>query len=590
MNWVWEEKFSNMKKRIIKVVDVTLREWDQAPLTSFNAKEKAIIALMLKEMWIDTIEVWFGFSRWAKENMAEASEIAGNSNTEISSLWRALETDTMASLDALEEVKNPRIHIFLAMSKDHINWKFAKKWSTLKERQEKLLKQATDEIIRANNWAKEKWKNLTIEFSPEDATWNALVEHKWKKYFMLEWNPDFEFLVKVCEEAVKVWATVLNVPDTLWNLLPNQTYKFFKTLKERLKYLEDKWYIFWLSAHVHNDLSLASASAVEAIRGWAEYIETTILWIWERAWNTETSNLMWLIKNKWHDIEEATEVTLNPNFNYKLIWPVSDFTKNILWLDKYLQTPFIWALSDIDWSWVHNAASDLYWWSKNKSVFWWNTMPEFFSPRGWANQIVSMLEKYWINEDKRSENIEKTTIKASGKSENSKCLFWSNIYATYLREIWKFKINKIDFKNKTLNLEISLNWENITFSWETGGEDWVIKTFMESINKYLWWSDIVKVRDLKIKAKPSLKQECEEFLNRAWKYVSEDFIKKMNKILEEIEDKDNYSEQLATNQVILEINWEEVYSIASDKNVTIWNIKCILEWVLYEIVKRQIIK
>jgi len=130
------------EERQIKIVDVTLREWDQAPFTSFNAKEKSAIALMFAEMWIDVIEVWFWASRVDFENIQKVSEVVGDRNTVISSLWRALENDTIASLKALKKVKNPRIHIFLAMSQDHINGKFWKFWNSLKQRQKKLLSQA----------------------------------------------------------------------------------------------------------------------------------------------------------------------------------------------------------------------------------------------------------------------------------------------------------------------------------------------------------------------------------------------------------------------------------------------------------------
>jgi len=118
----------NTIKEEIKIVDVTLREWDQAPLTSFNAKEKSIIALMLSQLWVDVIEVWFRASRADFENISKVAEIMQDRDTIISSLWRSVESDTIASLNALKTVKNPRIHIFLAMSKDHISKKFKKDW------------------------------------------------------------------------------------------------------------------------------------------------------------------------------------------------------------------------------------------------------------------------------------------------------------------------------------------------------------------------------------------------------------------------------------------------------------------------------
>jgi len=585
-----------MDTKQIKIVDVTLREWDQAPLTSFNATEKSLIALMLSEMWVDVIEVGFWASRADFENIQKVSEIFWNRKTVISSLWRSLENDTVASLEALKNVANPRIHIFLAMSKEHIEWKFKKPWENLEETRKRLIVQAKTEIERARNWAIENNKSLEIEFSPEDATWNALTSPqpspligegaKSQKIFQLENNPDYDFLIKVCEEAIKSWANIINIPDTLWNLLPHQSYEFFKETSKRLEYLRPTHPDFWLSCHIHNDLAMATANAIESIRWWASYVESTLLGIGERAWNTSTSDIIWIIKEKWHNLIPWEKVELNKNFKYELIWPISDFVKNILWFDKYLQTPFIWALSDIDGSWVHNASADLYGWSKNKKQFGGDNLPEFFSPRWWANQIVNMLKKFNIEEDKKSEIIWKVTKKAALLSETVKALYWPNIYRIYLEETWNFEIVKLDIHNKKLYLEIKLNWKNIIFSWETEWKDWVIKTFTKLLNEY-FGEEKVKVKDLIVKSKPSLKQEYEKFCNKLEKYnikVNENFYNDAEKILQSSFEEDNcYSEAYAVNQVILDIDWKEFYSNSYDKNVTIGNIKAILEWVLFYI-------
>ncbi len=579
----------------IKITDVTLREGDQAPLTSFNAREKSMIALMLSEMWIDVIEVGFWISRVDFENIKKVSNIVGNRKTVISSLWRALEWDTLASLEALKNVKNPRIHIFLAMSKEHIEWKFKKAWETIEKTRERLIIQAKTEIERAKNWSKKSDKNLEIEFSPEDATWNALTEkpplnpllskegkevgnfREGQKKFQLKNNPDFDFLVEVCVEAVKSWATVLNIPDTLGNLLPHESYEFFMELTKKLKFLKND-YDFELSCHIHNDLAMSTANAIESIRWWITYVESTMLGIGERAGNTQTNDIIGIIKEK----GEALWVKLNDDFKYELIWPISDFIKDVLAFDKYLQTPFIWALSDIDGSWVHNAAKDLYWWSKNKRQFWWASLPEFFSPRGWANQIISMLEKFGIKEDKRSELIWNTTKKSAKRAEVVKAMYDNNILATYLKEKGDYEIVKIDIANKNLDLEILLNWKTIKFSWKTDWKNGIIKTFVQLLNDYFWYEKI-KVKDLQIKAKPSLRQVYEKFLEKTKNIISEDFKEKAEQILHEIQNESSYWEAVWVNQVILQIDSREIYSNSYDRNVTIWNIKAILEGVINEL-------
>ena len=93
----------------IKINDVTLREWDQAPLTSFNKDEKKIIALMLQELWVDNIEAWFAASRWDRENILGVFEVIDSDGPIVATLWRATSEDTEASLNVMKGYKNARI-------------------------------------------------------------------------------------------------------------------------------------------------------------------------------------------------------------------------------------------------------------------------------------------------------------------------------------------------------------------------------------------------------------------------------------------------------------------------------------------------
>ena len=556
----------------ISITDVTLREGDQAPFTSFNKTQKKVIALMLSEMWINTIEVWFWANKTDFNNIKEVIKITWDSDSTISSLWRSVESDTSSSLAALKDANKSRVHIFAAMSKDHIKWKFQKEWMSFEEAQESILKNAIENIklVKTEN------DSIEIEFSPEDATGNALVEKNWKKYFKLKNNPDFDFLVKVCEEAIKEWAKIINVPDTLWNLTSNQTYDFFKELNSRLNHLKPK-YNFWLSSHIHNDLASASENTIQAIRWWAKYVETTILWLWERAWNAPTEEVIWTISEKWHDLVEWVNFELNPNFKTELLWPVSDFVRRIIWYDPNLQKPFIWALSDRDWSWVHNANDDLYWGSKNKSKYWWANLPEFFSARWWSNQLISMLKEYWIKLDK---NDTKELIWVFWKkAEQNRALFWNNVYSTYLEKKWDFKINKLEINDNSLDLDINLKWKNIIFNGKVEWDNWVINTFIKLINNY-FWEEKIKIKDLKIKSKPDIVTEINDFKERVWDILSENFNEKIDIILKEI-NKKPVSEAKAITQVVLEVDWKETFSICSDNNTTKSWIKAILDGIIH---------
>jgi len=571
----------------VKINDVTLREWDQAPLTSFNKKEKMLIASMLEELWVDNIEAWFAASRVDYDNIRWVFEVIDENWPIIASLWRATEEDTNASLEVIKWYKNSRIHIFLATSDEHIKAKFWTKAPTVVELRNWTLEQAKNEVWRAKRYKDTHNQNLEIEFSPEDATWNALNQMiDWKKYLDF-YSDQFNFLVEVCEAAIRDWATIINTPDTLWNFLPHETEAFFKELTNRLKHLNEE-FSFVLSAHIHNDLWMASANAISAIRWGATQVEVTINWIWERAWNTTLHEIIWLIWEKWHAVLEKWEVLLNKNIKANLVWPISEFVKRILNLDKQLQTPFIWALSDVDGSGVHNAAQDVYWGTKNKSRYWWKNIPEFFSPRWWANQIVSILKQYWIDEDPKWQLISTMTAKSCQRAENIKALYKPNIYSLYLKEIESFSIENISIEWNRITIEFCHNWKKYWFSWTGEWENGFTQWLISWINDFLW-KKVVDIESIEIVNKPSLEDAYWRFIEEVsdvWGEVSKAFQEKVQWILWNKVNNTKKSKQLWVSHVSLKIWSEKVRSVWKDHDINYAIAKWILDGVLPEIIKK----
>jgi len=138
----------------------------------------------------------------------------------ISVLWRFLEIDSDASFNVIKNSKKIRIHTFITTSEAHIIDKFYK-WE--------------------KNIILKEWKDMVIEFSPEDTT-----------------NSKYNFLLKAIRVAIEAWANVINVPDTLWVSTPNLYKTLFYLLSEDTKDLKEKWYDFSFSTHVHNDKDIAT--------------------------------------------------------------------------------------------------------------------------------------------------------------------------------------------------------------------------------------------------------------------------------------------------------------------------------------------
>jgi 2-isopropylmalate synthase len=235
---------------IVHIFDTTLRDGEQSPGFSMGVEEKVRMARQLEALGVDVIEAGFPIaSRGDQEGVrAVAREIE---NCTVAGLARAKREDIAATLEALKPAKHPRVHVFLATSDLHLHYKLRI------SRQEAL-----DSIAEMVRYAR---KNCAeVEFSAEDAS-----------------RSDPEFLGSALLEAVHAGATILNLPDTVGYAVPEEYAAMFERMRERL---DDPPGVTW-SAHCHNDLGMAVANSLAAVRAGARQVECTINGIGERAGN-----------------------------------------------------------------------------------------------------------------------------------------------------------------------------------------------------------------------------------------------------------------------------------------------------------------
>ena len=234
----------------VRIFDTTLRDGEQAPGFSMLPDEKIAVARMLEKLRVDVIEAGFAAASPGDTEAIRqiAREITGPT---ICSLARATIRDIDAAMHALEPARRKRAHIFLATSPIH---------------REAKLRMSRTEVIAAIETALTHARGEfdEIEFSAEDA---------------LRTEPDF--LVEALECAAAHGADVLNIPDTVGYSEPTEIYELFKHLSETVT--RPAHVIF--SAHCHNDLGLAVANSLAAVRGGARQIECAINGIGERAGN-----------------------------------------------------------------------------------------------------------------------------------------------------------------------------------------------------------------------------------------------------------------------------------------------------------------
>lgn len=230
--------------------DTTLRDGEQSPGCSMTQHEKLEIAHLLADLGVDVLEAGFAIS--SDGDFAAIEAIAQDvRGPVIASLARAKTEDIERAGQALRKAKKSRIHIFLASSDIHLEYK-------LRISREQALENAARAVALGVTLADE------VEFSPEDAT-----------------RTSHDFLCQIVGVAVDAGAMVINLPDTVGYATPTDYAEMFRVIRNRVPGADK----VRLSAHTHDDLGLAVANALAAIDAGARQVECTINGIGERAGN-----------------------------------------------------------------------------------------------------------------------------------------------------------------------------------------------------------------------------------------------------------------------------------------------------------------
>lgn len=245
--------------RII-IFDTTLRDGEQSPGASLNGEEKLTIARQLARLGVDVIEAGFPYASpgdfEAVQKIAELVGVEGGPT--ICGLARATRADIEAAAKALKPAAKGRIHTFIATSDIHLEYK-------LKKTRPEVLAIAEEMVAYAKSFVDD------VEFSPEDAG-----------------RSDPEFLYEVLTKAIAAGATTINIPDTVGYTTPGEFGAIIRGIKENVPNIDDAI----ISVHGHNDLGLAVANFLEAVKNGARQLECTINGIGERAGNAALEELV----------------------------------------------------------------------------------------------------------------------------------------------------------------------------------------------------------------------------------------------------------------------------------------------------------
>ncbi len=245
------------------VFDTTLRDGEQSPGASMNLAEKLQVAHALNDLGVDVIEAGFPIASPGdfEAVQAIAREVEG---PVICGLARCNAADIDRAAEALRDSPKPRIHVFLATSAIHREFK-------LKMAKEEIIRRAIEGVKRAKGYCDD------IEFSPEDAA-----------------RTELDFLAEVVERAVEAGATTINIPDTVGYAVPSQYAAAIAHLKKHVRGIDK----VVLSVHCHNDLGLAVANSLAALVEGARQVECTINGIGERAGNCALEEVVMAVRTR----------------------------------------------------------------------------------------------------------------------------------------------------------------------------------------------------------------------------------------------------------------------------------------------------
>ncbi|HEU0198436.1 MAG TPA: 2-isopropylmalate synthase [Nevskiaceae bacterium] len=250
------------KPRLI-VFDTTLRDGEQSPGAAMTPDAKLRVARQLERLRVDVIEA--GFAAASPGDFASVQSIAREiTGSTVCSLARCNAGDVTKAGEAIKPAQRGRVHVFIATSPIHM---------------EKKLRMAPDQVVESAIGAIKLAREYTndVEFSAEDAV-----------------RSEFDFLVRIFAAAIETGATTINVPDTVGYSVPEQ---WGARMRDLIAKVPGGDKVIW-STHCHNDLGMAVANSLAAVRNGARQVECTINGLGERAGNASLEEIVMAVRTR----------------------------------------------------------------------------------------------------------------------------------------------------------------------------------------------------------------------------------------------------------------------------------------------------
>ncbi|MGM9926590.1 MAG: 2-isopropylmalate synthase [Bacillus sp. (in: firmicutes)] len=260
----------------INIFDTTLRDGEQSPGVNLNNTEKLEIAKQLEKLNVSVIEA--GFPAASPGDAASVKEIASIvKGSSVTGLSRSVQSDMDIAWEALKVSAEPRLHVFIATSPIHRQYK-------LRMTKEEVVEAAVQSV----KYAAAKFP--VVQWSAEDAS-----------------RTELDYLAHIVEKVIQAGAKVINIPDTVGNTTPIEYANIFRYLKENVPSIDK----VQLSTHCHDDLGMATANSLAAVLAGATQVEGTFNGIGERAGNTALEEVILALYTRKDHYNAYTDITLS---------------------------------------------------------------------------------------------------------------------------------------------------------------------------------------------------------------------------------------------------------------------------------------
>ena len=281
-----------MAQEKVIIFDATLRDGEQSAGIGLTTNEKLEIARQLERLGVDVIEA--GFAASSPGDLEAVKAISAEIKKPIvASLARCYIPDVDAAWEGVKDAKNPRLHVFISSSDNHI-------MNLLRKNPEEVLETAVASVEKAKSYCDD------VEFSPMDAT-----------------RTDPEYLFKMLEAVIDAGATTVNIADTVGYAIPSEFAQRIEDIKSNVPNI-DKAII---SVHCHNDLGLSVANSLAAVKAGVRQVEGCINGLGERAGNASLEEIIMAINTRDDFFNISTDVDTTQIYRTsRLVSDITGFT------------------------------------------------------------------------------------------------------------------------------------------------------------------------------------------------------------------------------------------------------------------------